>query len=115
MKNLLKVALLALGLSTLGGCAMAAGGSNSVSGFIYSGYSSGGVVGNGTGTKTGQACATNAACQVDGGDSASGNVCSTSVTPSCPTRLGRSRSRPRCARRTDAPRGRRGPAPPPPC
>ena len=58
MKNLLKVAVFGLGLYTLCGCAMAAGGSNSVSGFIYSGYTASGVVGAGTGTKTGQACAT---------------------------------------------------------
>jgi hypothetical protein len=57
MKNLFMVALLAVGLTTLSGCAMGAGGSNSVTGFIYSGYKSGGVVGSGTGNKTGQACA----------------------------------------------------------
>jgi hypothetical protein len=43
---------------TLGGCAMATGGNGSVSGFIYSGYKMGGVVGSGTGSKTGEACAT---------------------------------------------------------
>lgn len=57
MKNLLKVALGAMMLCSLGGCAMAGGGSNSVSGFIYSGYRTSGVVGTGTGAKTGQACA----------------------------------------------------------
>jgi hypothetical protein len=57
MKNLLMVALCAGMLGSLSGCAMATGGSNSVTGFIYSGYRSSGVVGTGTGNKTGQACA----------------------------------------------------------
>jgi hypothetical protein len=57
MKNLVKVALCALMLSTLGGCAMATGGNGSVTGFIYSGYKMGGAVGPGAGTKTGEACA----------------------------------------------------------
>jgi hypothetical protein len=58
MENLVKVALGVLMLSTLGGCAMATGGNGYVTGFAYSGYKMGGVVGPGAGTKTGEACAT---------------------------------------------------------
>jgi hypothetical protein len=57
MKNLLMVGLCAVMLGSLSGCAMATGGSNGVTGFIYSGYRSSGVVGTGTGNKTGQSCA----------------------------------------------------------
>ena len=57
VKGLLKMALGAAMLSSLGGCAMATGGNGMVEGLIYSGYKMGGVVGPGTGTKTGQACA----------------------------------------------------------
>jgi hypothetical protein len=58
MKNLgMMVALGALAVSVIPGCAMATGGSASLTGFIYSGYKTGGVVGPGTGTKTGEACA----------------------------------------------------------
>lgn len=42
----------------LGGCAMATGGNGSVTGFVYSGYKMGGVVGPAQGAKTGEACAT---------------------------------------------------------
>jgi hypothetical protein len=68
MKTLAKLALGALMLSILGGCAMATGGSGSVSGFIYSGYSMGGVVGTGTGTKTGEACASSILGWIGTGD-----------------------------------------------
>jgi hypothetical protein len=58
MKNLPMMALGAALISVVPGCAMATGGEGSVTGFVYSGYKMGGVVGPGTGTKTGQACAT---------------------------------------------------------
>lgn len=57
MKILAKLALGALILFTLGGCAFAGGGDSSVTGFIYSGYKSSGHLGPGTGNKTGEACA----------------------------------------------------------
>ena len=38
------------------GCAMVTGGNGSAMGTLYSGYKMGGAVGQGTGTKTGQAC-----------------------------------------------------------
>ncbi len=57
MKNLVNVALAVVMVSTLGGCAMAAGGNGAVLGTIYSSYKMGGAVGSGTGTKSGEACA----------------------------------------------------------
>jgi hypothetical protein len=58
MNNLVKVAFGALLVSSLGGCAMAAGGDTSVSGTIYSGYKTGGAIGSGAAAaKTGESCA----------------------------------------------------------
>jgi hypothetical protein len=57
VKMLMKAALGAALVSSLGGCAIATGGNGSVDGFLYSGYKMGGAVGPATGTKTGQACA----------------------------------------------------------
>ena len=57
MNTLAKIAFGAIMLGILGGCAMASGGDAAVSGSIYSGYKSSGAVGNGTGNKTGEACA----------------------------------------------------------
>lgn len=57
MKNLAKLGFLVAVACLSSGCAMATGGNGSVSGFLYSGYKMGGNVGTGTGTKTGEACA----------------------------------------------------------
>lgn len=57
MKTLAKVALGALMLGMLGGCATASGGDAMVMGTIYSGYKSSGAIGPGAGNKTGEACA----------------------------------------------------------
>jgi hypothetical protein len=57
MKNLVNVALAVVMVSTLGGCAMASGGNGAVLGTIYTSYKMGGAVGSGTGTKSGEACA----------------------------------------------------------
>jgi hypothetical protein len=57
MSNIFKLALVAGLALTANGCAMASGGNGAVSGGLYSGYKMGGVVTTGTGTKTGQACA----------------------------------------------------------
>lgn len=68
MKNsVLRMALFALAAS-LGGCAVAAGGSSSLTGFVYSDYKSGGAIGNGPGSKTGQACASSILGVVATGD-----------------------------------------------
>jgi hypothetical protein len=57
MKSIVNVVAVGAMAFSLGGCAMASGGNGAVFGTIYSGYKMGGVVGPGTGTKTGQACA----------------------------------------------------------
>jgi len=57
MKNLVNAALAVMMVSTLGGCAMSSGGSGALTGFIYSSYKMGGAGGPGTGTKSGEACA----------------------------------------------------------
>lgn len=57
MNYLVKFAMGAFLAFTVGGCAMASGGSGSVTGSIYSGYKMGGVVGTGPAAKTGEACA----------------------------------------------------------
>jgi hypothetical protein len=58
MKNLaILVALGAAAVSVIPGCAIATGGNGYLSGTIYSGYKMGGAVGPGTGTKSGEACA----------------------------------------------------------
>jgi len=56
-KVLVKVALGAAMLSSLGGCAIVSGGNGMAAGGLYSGYKMGGAVGPGAGTKSGQACA----------------------------------------------------------
>jgi hypothetical protein len=56
MNKGLKLVLGAVVAFVLGGCAMASGGNGSATGSLYSGYKMGGVVGNGAGTKTGEAC-----------------------------------------------------------
>ncbi|HEX2731498.1 MAG TPA: TRL domain-containing protein [Polyangiaceae bacterium] len=57
MSKLVKLGLV-LGLAlTANGCAMASGGNGAVTGGLYSGYKMGGAVTTGTGTKSGQACA----------------------------------------------------------
>ncbi len=68
MKTLLTLACGALMVGSLGGCAMATGGQNNVSGFIYSGFSTSGAVGTGTGTKTGEACASSILGWIGTGD-----------------------------------------------
>jgi hypothetical protein len=73
MKNFTVLALSAAMLSTLSvGCAFATGGQGVVSGLIYSGYKMGGDVGPGTGTKTGQACASSILGLVGVGDASIG-------------------------------------------
>lgn len=57
MKTMLKLGALAGALLMMSGCAMVSGGNGSATGFVYSGYKMGGVVGAGQGTKTGEACA----------------------------------------------------------
>jgi hypothetical protein len=57
MKSIVNVVAIGAMAFSLGGCAMATGGNGGVTGTIYSGYKMGGAVGSGTGTKTGQACA----------------------------------------------------------
>jgi hypothetical protein len=57
MNNVLKVGLVAGLISMMSGCAIATGGNGMATGFLYSGYKMGGAVGAGTGTKTGQSCA----------------------------------------------------------
>jgi hypothetical protein len=58
MKNIaMLVALGAAAVSVIPGCAIATGGQGYLTGSIYSGYKMGGAVGSGTGTKTGEACA----------------------------------------------------------
>jgi hypothetical protein len=57
MKSIVNVVAIGAMAFSLGGCAMATGGQGTVTGFVYSGYKMGGAVGSGTGTKTGQACA----------------------------------------------------------
>jgi hypothetical protein len=57
MNNLVRLALAAGVVSSMSGCAIVTGGEGYAMGSIYSGYKMGGAVGPGTGTKTGQSCA----------------------------------------------------------
>jgi hypothetical protein len=68
MKNLVKLGALLVFATFAGGCAMAAGGMGAVNGTLYTGYKMGGVVGAGTGTKTGQACASSILGLIGTGD-----------------------------------------------
>lgn len=66
MKNILLVALLTAIFAS--GCAMATGGHNTVSGFLYSSYQSSGNVGTAQPGKTGKACASSILGWVATGD-----------------------------------------------
>jgi hypothetical protein len=68
MSNIFKMALVAGLALSANGCAMAAGGNGGVSGTLYSGYKMGGAVTTGTGTKTGQACASSILGAIGTGD-----------------------------------------------
>ena len=59
MKNMAMLLVLAgAAVTVIPGCgAFATGGEGVLTGFIYSGYKMGGAVGPGTGTKSGEACA----------------------------------------------------------
>ncbi len=68
MNNFVKLILGALVACSLGGCATATAGDTSLFGTIYSGYKSGGAIGNGPAAKTGEACATSILGLVATGD-----------------------------------------------
>lgn len=68
MSNFIKLGFVAAIAMAASGCAMASGGNSAVMGGIYSGYKSGGAIGNGTGTKTGEACASSILGAIATGD-----------------------------------------------
>ena len=66
--KLAKLGLVAALALAANGCAMAQGGNGAVTGFLYSGYKMGGNVTQGTGTKTGEACASSILGAIGTGD-----------------------------------------------
>jgi hypothetical protein len=68
MSKIFKLALISGLALTASACGGASGGNGAVGGVLYSGYKMGGAVTNGTGTKTGQACASSILGLIGTGD-----------------------------------------------